>query len=175
MSDEAIYCERIKSNKTTALFEALSLLFLLVFIWRLNISGLDLLAGIFGGLFLLFLFYIINYRTLIIRLTDESLKLTFGLFSWTVPLKNVRDYRLDDLPFLMRNGGAGIHFMSVRKRYRAFLNFLEYPRVVIALKTKVGPVRDISFSTRQPEEILRIMEARGVQSSHSDIVPLSKA
>mgnify|MGYP000900013350 CR=1 FL=1 len=35
--------------------------------------------------------------------------------------------------FFLRYGGAGIHFMSIRGRYRASFNFLEYPRVVIAL------------------------------------------
>ncbi len=45
--------------------------------------------------------------------------------------------------------------MNVRQRYRASVNFLEYPRIVIAFKKKVGPVRDISFSTRHPDEVLQ--------------------
>ena len=57
----------------------------------------------------------------------------------------------------MKYGGAGIHFMMIGKRYRASFNFLEYSRVVIALKNKVGLVQDISFSTRQPEEILKLV------------------
>jgi hypothetical protein len=55
----------------------------------------------------------------------------------------------------MRMGGAGIHFMLIRRRYRVSFNFLEYPRVVIAFKRKVGPVQDISFSTRRPDDVLR--------------------
>jgi hypothetical protein len=54
-------------------------------------------------------------------------------------------------------GGAGIHFMMIRQRYRASFNFLEYPRVVVAFKKKAGPVQDISFTTRQPDEVLRLM------------------
>jgi hypothetical protein len=105
------------------------------------------------------------------RLTSESLALTFGVFTWVVPLDNVEECRLDDLPMLMRMGGAGIHFMSIRKRYRASFNFLEYPRVVIAFKRKVGPVLDISFSTRQPDEVLRLIQEavsarRAVQHGH---------
>ena len=57
----------------------------------------------------------------------------------------------------MKYGGAGIHFMTVHNRYRASFNFLEYPRVVIAFKKKVGLVRDISFSTRRPEEVTRLI------------------
>jgi hypothetical protein len=55
-------------------------------------------------------------------------------------------------------GGAGIHFMVVGKRYRASFNFLEHPRVVIALKRKAGLVRDVSFSTRRPVDVLRLIQ-----------------
>jgi hypothetical protein len=98
-----------------------------------------------------------NFRTLIIRLSSEFLKLKFGIFTWTIPLYNVEKCNIDYLPPLMRFGGAGIHFMYIRRRYRASFNFLEHPRVVIALKNKVGPVQDISFSTRQPEEIIGLI------------------
>jgi hypothetical protein len=59
----------------------------------------------------------------------------------------------------MKMGGAGIHFMFIRKRYRASFNFLEYPRVVIAFKRKAGPVQDISFSTRRPDDLIRLIQA----------------
>jgi len=90
----------------------------------------------------------------VIYLTSDSLKLTFGIFTWKVPMENIEDCHLDEIPMVMRMGGAGIHFMTIRKRYRASFNFLEYPRVVIALKRKTGLVRDISFSTRQPDDVL---------------------
>jgi hypothetical protein len=155
MTDDPIYDERVSSNRTEALFLALTILFFILLIWRVNASGLDILAAVFFCLFGFFLFYSVNYRTLIICLTADSLKLTFGIFTWTIPLDNVDECRLDDIPVLMRMGGAGIHFMSIRKRYRASFNFLEYPRVVIALKRKAGLVRDISFSTRRPDDVLR--------------------
>jgi hypothetical protein len=148
MTDDLLYNERVSSNRTEALFLALTLLFCLLFIWRVNAGGLDILAAVFFCLFSLFLFYAVNHRTLIIRLTSGSLKLTFGIFTWTVPLDNVEACCLDDIPLLMRLEGTGIHFMSIRNRYRASFNFLEHPRVVIAFKRKRGPVRDTSFSTR---------------------------
>jgi hypothetical protein len=58
----------------------------------------------------------------------------------------------------MRYGGAGIHWMMVHGRYRASFNFLEYPRVVVRFKQKRGLVQDVSFSTRQPEEVIRCIE-----------------
>jgi Ca2+/Na+ antiporter len=158
MNTHLIYSEKLSSRRTELLFIALTLLFLLLFIWRLIAGSVDFLAGIFLFFFVCFLFYSLNYRTLVIRLTAESLKLSFGIFTWTIPLNNVGEIQPDDdLPLLMKYGGAGIHFMLVRKRYRASFNFLEYPRIVIAFKKKRGLVRDISFSTRKPEDVLRLI------------------
>jgi len=154
-TNKLIYTERISSNKTEALFLILTLIFIFLLICRVNSVSLDWVALLFGCGALIFLFYSVNYRILLIRLTPESLKLTFGIFTWMVPVDNIQECSLDELPIIMRYGGAGIQFMTIRKRYRASFNFLEYPRVVIALKKKVGPVKDISFSTRRPEEIMK--------------------
>lgn len=133
------------------------MLFMSLLIWRVKTYRLDTLAYVFLGLFIVFLFYSLNYRILVIHLTSESLNLKFGIFSWTVQLDNIESSQIDEIPWLVRYGGAGIHFIGVRKRYRASFNFLEYPRVVIALKRSVGLVQDISFSTRQPEQVLRLL------------------
>lgn len=155
---EYIYQEKVQSNKTEALFLALMALFLLLSIWRYYMGGLDFLWGVFFILFIVFLFYALNYHTLLIRISPSALTLRFGIFTWRVPLDNIESCELDELPTLMRLGGAGIHFMGIRKRYRASFNFLEHPRVVVALKRKVGPVRDISFSTRRPEDVIRLIK-----------------
>jgi hypothetical protein len=165
LKDSSNYNEQISSSRTEALFLSLTLLFLLLSIWRVNAIGFSLLSGIFFFLFIFFLFYSLNYRTLILRLSPELLELRFGLFIWTMPLNNVENCFLDDTS-LWRIGGAGIHFSPMHGRYRAMFNFLEYPRVVIALKRKKGLVRDIAFSTRQPEEVLRfIRDTRLVESA----------
>ena len=154
--DNPNYDERISSNRTEALFLMLTLLFLLLSVWRINYSWLDFWAGIFLFFFFMFLFYSLNYRTLILRLTPEVLELRFGIFTWTISLDNVEKCFLDKTS-LWRIGGAGIHFSPVHGRYRAMFNFLEYPRVVIELRRKKGLVRDIAFTTRHPEEVLRFI------------------
>jgi hypothetical protein len=156
-TNDFLYTERISSNKTEALFLMLMLVFFLMLIWRVNSHSLDWLAVLCACFSALFLFYSINFRTLLIRLTPAAIKLTFGIFTWTVPVNNIEACCLDDLPITMKYGGAGIHFMSIRKRYRASFNFLEYPRVVISFKNKVGPVQDLSFSTRKPEVVMQII------------------
>jgi hypothetical protein len=160
MTDKPLYEERVSSLWTEALFAALAIVFFVLLIWRIGAASPDILSVAFFLLFAFFLFYTLNYRTLIIRLTPESLKLKFGIFSWTIPLDNVAECHLDHVPVLMRYGGAGIHFMLIRKRYRASFNFLEHPRVLIAFRRKEGLVRDISFSTRRPDDMIRrIQEA----------------
>jgi len=157
MKDELIYQERLTSNKTLALFVGLTILFLVLLTWRVMANGLNGLAILFLVFLVFFLFYSVNYRTLIIHITPDFLKLKFGIFTWTVVMDNIETCTLDHLPTIMRLGGAGIHFMFIRGRYRASFNFLEYPRLAIAFKRKAGPVRDLSFSTRQPDEILSII------------------
>jgi len=152
-----VFREKLSSKRTEALFVALMALFLLLYAWRIRTSGAGVLSAVFLIFCFFFLFYSINYRTLTIHLTPERLKLKFGIFSWTVPLENIEHCTPDDVP-LTRIGGAGIHFTSIRGRYRVMFNFLEYPRLVLALNKKQGPVRDIVFSTRRPEEIERLIK-----------------
>jgi Ca2+/Na+ antiporter len=156
MLGSPIHEETLSSSRTTALFVILTLLFLALFVWRWIVSGFGLLALLFLMLFFIFLFYIFNYRVLQIRLTPETLTLRFGLFQWVLPIDNIQTCTLDRTS-LWRIGGAGIHFSFFHGRYRAMFNFLEYPRLIIALKQKRGPVRDIAFSTRHPDQMIQLI------------------
>jgi len=159
MHSGLVYREKVISNRTTALFVMLTILFLFLFAWRLLAASMDWAAVLVLVLACLFLFYTINYRALDIQLNLVCLRLKFGIFSWRIPLINIAHFELDDeVPWLMRSGGAGIHFMFVHGRYRASFNFLEHPRVVISFKNKIGPILDISFSTSQPAQILTHLE-----------------
>lgn len=156
MDNPPTYLEKVTSRKTFLLFLALAVLCGVLFLGRLIAVRLDWLAVLLMLLSLIFLFYTLNYRVLDIQLDEEKLQLTFGLFTWRVPLSNIKEIQPDDqLPWLVRNGGAGVHFMVVHGRYRASFNFLEHPRVVITFKHKVGPVRELSFSTRQPVLLIK--------------------
>lgn len=155
MTIHPVYEEKISSHKTTVLFIVLTIFFFMLSAWRWITRSLDTLACVLLCFSVLFLFYSLNYRTLVIQIFPTFLKLRFGLFAWTESLENIEDCLPDELPALLRYGGAGIHFMNVAGRYRANFNFLQYPRVVVRLRKKRGLVRDLSFSTQQPEEILR--------------------
>jgi hypothetical protein len=157
MTEDLICTEELSSPRTQLLFVALTVLFGALAAWRTRAARASLLARVFLCLAAIFLFYALNYRKLVIRLTPTALRLTFGLFTWTAPLDNVASCRHDELPALQRLGGAGIHFMMVGQRYRVSFNFLEHPRVVVALKNPAGPVCDVSFSTQRPDAWLQLM------------------
>jgi hypothetical protein len=164
MIDQHSYDERISSRKTETLFLVLTLFFLALAIWRMSAVSLDILAAVFLVLCVFFLFYSVNYRTLTIQLTPEAVKLRFGLFTWTIATDNIERCFLDETS-LQRIGGAGIHFSSFQGRYRAMFNFLEYPRIVIMLKNKKGPVQDVAFSTQRPDEALRFIQEAAATTS----------
>lgn len=158
------YYEKVSSKRTELLFLVLAFLFLVLALWRQEVAGRGTLSTLLFSAFVFFLFYTLNYRTLIIRLTPQELKLRFGLFRWTIPVENVAGCREDETS-LGRIGGAGIHFSSIDGRYRAMFNFLEYPRVVVALKEKRGPVRDVAFSTQQPEQVMALLREFSAKQS----------
>lgn len=154
----AVYTESLTSNRTAALFVVLMLLFLALGVWRWRAAGLGFLAILLLCISLFFLFYTLNYRKLQVNLSQEALTLRFAIFQWIVPVENIQSCAVDQTS-LWRIGGAGIHFSSFAGRYRAMFNFLEYPRIVIRLKHKRGPVRDIAFSTRHPEQLIQLIGA----------------
>ncbi len=156
MTERALHEERLSSNKTEALFVGLMILFLILFVRRAVNTGLDGWSTVWLGLTAFFLFYALNYRTLQIRLTEHALTLQFGLFRWSIPLDQIEACAADPTS-LWRIGGAGIHFTMLAGRYRAMFNFLEHSRLVVSLKVKRGPVRDIAFSTSSPDELLRLI------------------
>ena len=164
MTPETVYEERVSSARTEALFVGLAVLFLALFGVRVRGSEWGFVAGLFLVLSCLFLFYAVNYRTLVIRITSETLHLRFGVFSLAVPWDSVARWHRDDTP-LWRVGGAGIHFTMIRRRYRVFFNFLEHPRVVLELERRRGLVRDVVFSTARPEELLLVVAGRARSQS----------
>lgn len=152
------YDERVSSRRTEALFLVLVLLFAALSLRRGSArraqgARRNRLTTLFAAVSIFFLFYALNYRTLIIQLSPDTVTLRFGIFTWKIAMANV-DHSFLDETSLWRIGGAGIHFSPIKGRYRAMFNVLEYPRVVVALKKKHGLVRDIAFSTRQPEQVL---------------------
>jgi Ca2+/Na+ antiporter len=166
VDNSLIYHEKLSSYRTAALFLALTLLFGLLFAWQVTTSSFDTLAVLSLCFAVIFLFYTLNYTTLVVQISPQSLRLKFGIFTWTERLDNITSWTLDQLPWFLQYGGAGIHFMTAHGRYRASFNFLEYPRLVLTLKHKRGLVRDLSFSTQHPQQVIQLIQA-GISIQHA--------
>jgi hypothetical protein len=154
--EHKIFHETLSSCRTEALYIGLSIIFCSFFLLRWSNVSWDGLTITFLVFFVFFLFYAINYKTLKILITSDILQLTFGIFTWKVALADIQTCYIDENSIL-RYGGAGIHFMYIKGKYRAFFNFLEYSRVVITLRKKKGPVREIAFSTKKPEQVMELL------------------
>jgi len=161
--EDYIYHEKITSTGTSMLFLFLAVLFFLLFGWRVSAVGWRFFPGLFLFLGVFFTLYVFNYRTLEIMITNDQLALNFGLVPWKTSLENILVVELDDSPAVIKYGGAGVHFAFVNGKYRAFYNFLEYPRLLVQFKMKQGLVQALVFTTRQPEKIIRIIESRMTQ------------
>jgi len=122
--------------------------------------GFRFFPGLFAFLGMFFALYVLNFRILNITITATHLILKFGIISWKTSLDNIRECRLDDSPPLIKYGGAGVHFAFVKGMYRAFFNFLEYPRVLVVFFKKQGPVQGLVFTTHQPDRVMEILQSR---------------
>ena len=161
--EEFVYSETLSSTRTESLFLALTLVFLGLLGWRWTNIGWAITFLVFS---LFFIFYVFNYKSLKVNLATDFLKLAFGIFIWIIDFANIENCYLDE-PSIGSLGGAGIHFTWIKGNYRAFFNFLEHPRVVVVLKKKKGPVQEIAFSTRNPEQLIEIIQNRLSQPATS--------
>jgi len=159
-----IYSEKITSTKTSLLFVILAMIFFALFGWRYSAVGFQFIPGLYAFLGLFFCFYVINFRELEISITDQTLQLKFGVIAWRSNIENIKSIIRYDPPFWIKYGGAGVHFAMVDGDYKAFYNFLEYPRVMIGFHQKQGWVQSLVFTTRQPDKILEILETRSLRA-----------
>jgi hypothetical protein len=153
MNGEKIYAEKVSSLRTGLLFLGLCVIFTGLVFWKLQRTPSGSQPVFFLLLTIMFLFYTLNYRTLVIEISKEEVSLQFGLFHWHIPLDTIASCYIDTAP-LWRIGGAGIHFSFFNKRYRAMFNYLEHDRVVLSLNKKKGLVSEVAFSTREPERVM---------------------
>ena len=158
MSRDVIYQEKLRSGRTTGLFMILALLCFSLGLWRWRQSGGAALAWVLLGLGGFFLFYVFNFRTLVIRIDHTAFQVRFGLIRCRVPLGNIGRVEKDLIPWFLRNGGAGVHFFLSDGLYRVNFNFLEYDRLLIRFKERAGFVQALSCSTRQLEKLKAVIQ-----------------
>lgn len=150
-----LYYEELTSLRTTTLFVFLSCIFALLFTFSFLGDFHELIPLLWLVISFMFVFYVLNYYKLKIKITDKGVYLTFGIFTKELSLLEMHSCRFDTVP-LLRIGGAGIHATKTQGKWRIMFNFLQYKRIVITKTT--GFYKDIAFSTREPDKVILVLK-----------------
>lgn len=160
MQADAVYEEKIFSKWITGILTIVTIVFLIVLVHQILVGQIGVhptLNWFFLLIFLLFLGLTINFSMLGIKITTQSIFVSYGIFKHAVLLENAEDCYLDEASS-MRYGGWGIRLGRVNGKWRLVYNVIGGPRIVLSLKK--GRFREFVFSTKNPEELMRVVKQR---------------
>ena len=144
-------------------------------LFREMIIALGLIAGwlaisvIWGGgaifpptpfhafLILLLVAILVNFSRLTIRMSPENITVGYERITRQIPWENIESCYLDETSAIFY-GGVGIRFARIRGKWRLVYNIIATPRVVLSLKA--GRFQEFVFSTKNPDEVLSIINDR---------------
>jgi hypothetical protein len=158
--EEVLYEERISVWMFRAILGFVSAVFLFAALYQVLIEPIGenpAPNGLYILMALLFLALAITFSTLVIKLSPHSVVVGFGIIKRTIPWELIERCYVDEVTSL-RYGGWGIRIGRVRGKWRLVFNIIGAPRVVLALKR--GRFDEFVFSTRHPDEVLRIIRQR---------------
>lgn len=98
---------------------------------------------------------VVNFRELTVCATSQAITIAYGRIKYTIAWDNVKGYYLDTNTGLAY-GGWGIRVGFARGKSVLVYNVIGYPRVVLELNK--GRFAQFAFSTRQPEEIMDVVQ-----------------
>lgn len=99
-------------------------------------------------------FLVANFRVLVIRITGQSVTVSYGLIKRTIPWGDI-EAGFRDESSLLGYGGWGIRIARVEGRWRLAFNVIGAPGVVLRLRK--GRAREFMFSTKNSEQVLDII------------------
>ncbi|UCB43117.1 MAG: hypothetical protein JSV77_00255 [Dehalococcoidales bacterium] len=99
-------------------------------------------------------FLVANFRTLAIRITNQSVTVAYGLIRKTILWGDIEEGFLDSSSPL-GYGGWGARIARVEGRWRLAFNVIGASKVVLRLRK--GRAREFMFSTKNPEQVLAII------------------
>jgi len=154
MHDNNLYEEKIFLRLTTITLISFTVVLFLVLIFLISAESYPFLIGTILCAFILFVVTTLNFNTLTIRITPEFVKVAYGIFGRKSVFENIEACSLDNVSNF-RYGGFGIRIARVSGSWRIAYNIFKCPRVVLSLKK--GRIREVVFSTKNPEEVMRII------------------
>lgn len=160
MQSDNIYEEKIFSKWTTGIVGFFTVGFLFVLIYQIFVGPIGANPApnwFFLLMLLLFLGVTINFSRLIIRMTPQSIAVSYGIFKHTIIWGNIEDCYLDGASAI-RYGGWGIRIGKVEGKWRFVYNVMGGPRVVLSFKK--GRFSEFVFSTKSPDEVMKKIKER---------------
>jgi hypothetical protein len=94
-------------------------------------------------------------RKMTIGITPQAIHIYFGLFSRAIPFESIVNATPDSGPGI-KYGGWGVRVFRDKKGWVLAYNTFSRPRVVLELNR--GRFGQFVFSTRNPEEVISIVE-----------------
>jgi hypothetical protein len=154
---QILYEEKLSSIWITIIFLFISLIFLFLILYQVFIGPLGNNPApnwVLTIIFLVFLFLSFNFIRLVIQITPQFIIVGYGIFKHKIALENIEDINRDKSLFI-KYGGWGIRFgRSEGKRYMAYT----IPEASnVALLIKKGRFRKFIFSTKNPDELINII------------------
>ncbi|MBE0516747.1 MAG: hypothetical protein IBX41_05080 [Methanophagales archaeon] len=157
MRTNYLYAETIFSKGITAVLSIFTAGFLFVLVYQGLVGPLgDRPAPNWFFLYMVLFFLAItaNFSRLSIKMTPRSVVVGYGIFKRTIFWENIERCYLDAASSI-RYGGWGIRIGRVKGKWRLVYNVIGGPRVVLSLKR--GWFGEFVFSTRNPEEVMRVV------------------
>ena len=110
-----------------------------------------ILFALFAGITAL----LYSIRKMTIGITPQAVHIYFGIFSRTIPYESIDSIHADSGPAI-KYGGWGVRVFRDKKGWVLAYNTFGRPRVVLGLRR--GRYGRFVFSTRNPDEIISIVE-----------------
>jgi hypothetical protein len=107
-----------------------------------------------AGMVLLFAAIGVLFSRLRIDISADGIKVGYGFIKHSIKWKDVIQCELDTTPAL-HYGGWGIRLARTGGKWRIVYSTVGEPRVMLSLAE--GRFREIAFSSRKPEQVIRIV------------------
>ncbi len=103
--------------------------------------------------------FMLNFRRLIISMTYDGIRVGYGSIGKTISWSDIASYQRATGTSL----SGGLHFGPTRRGMGAAYTVLGKPAVTLTLRS--GTIREITFSTDNPEEVMSVIRDRtGINS-----------
>lgn len=158
MDPNTLYEEKLFSKWSTIIFTIFTILFLVLTVYPIFIGPLGdnkAPTWLLGLIFLLFLFFTLNFSFMTLKLTSEFLSVRFGVLSYNVTWENIEKCYKEEVP-LWTYGGWGIRFEKSKGERRLAYTVPQTSQLTVLLKNK--RFREFIFSTRNPDKVIKLVE-----------------